>query len=425
MPPLASLEKDLDPRDQNLLGRYCRDFHLSQSRAEQLFKYAKDLRDWNEIEPLRGLLSTQLDNLAEQREGRPRPHPDQRKRAWEEIEAFYEKKQSVPPNFQRPAPKPRFSLPSVETLTNDNPILGPCPVRSEKTRCCNLQVLDVIQQCGFNCSYCAVQHFYNEKAVQVHSNLEEKLSKIRLDPEKWYHIGTGQASDSLLWSDKFQVIKPLLRFAESHPRVILEFKTKSANVEPLLAESLPPNILMTWSLNPDPVIAHEESLTPSVHARLRAARQMADRGVKVGFHFHPIIRFQGWKTEYGKLAEQLCQLFSPEEVVTVSLGTLTFSKANLKTIRKNGLGSQILRFPMEEIAGKYSYPYKIKREMFQHVYQALKAWHNRVFFYLCMEDKKLWPEVFGYDYASNEEFEAMMIQAYRKKIEGKISIPTL
>jgi spore photoproduct lyase len=77
--------------------------------------------------------------------------------------------------------------------------------------------------------------------------------------------------------------------------------------------------------------------------------------------------------------------------------------------------------PMEDAAGKLSYPYKLKVEFFSHVYQQFKVWHDSVFFYLCMEDASLWPAVFGYDYADNREFEDAMKKAYLDKINTRCS----
>ena len=138
----------------------------------------------------------------------------------------------------------------------------------------------------------------------------------------------------------------------------------------LLRRELPPNMLFTWSLNPDSFIRHEELLTAPLNARLRAARQLADAGAQVGFHFHPIVLYQGWKSEYRQMSQRFSRPISATRIGNVSLGTLTLSKSALKTIRHKTKQSQILRFPMQEIAGKFSYPYEVKREMFAHVYEA-------------------------------------------------------
>lgn len=422
-PNMLAIWQSFSEELQNLILHFQGKFHLSFSQFQGLLRHSKDLLDWREEKALLKFLWKELERqrlALEQSSGQASGKPDgpqQRREAWQALEAFYSAKQAELPRFHLP-PRQKPKLPKLkwEEVRSEQKLLGPCPVASVKTRCCNLQTLDVIQQCGFNCSYCAVQHFYNEKAVQVPEGLPEKLKNIQLDPERWYHIGTGQASDSMLWSKELGILEPLLDFARRNPRVMLELKTKSANISELLSQALPKNIFITWSLNPDNVIAHEESLTAPLEARLRAARTACDHGLKVGFHFHPMIRYQGWKNEYQELATRVCQVFKPSEIICISMGSLTFSKSVLKTIRNKSLGSQILRFPMEEIAGKFSYPYDVKKEMFASLYQAFSPWESEVFFYLCMEDPRLWPDVFGFDYTNNLEFEQDMLQSYRNKL---------
>ena len=71
-----------------------------------------------------------------------------------------------------------------------------------------------------------------------------------------------------------------------------------------------------------------------------------------------------------------------------------------------------------ETAGKLSYPAKIKRELFSYAYQGFETWHNKVFFYLCMEDTNLWEPVFGIEYDDNKHFEDEMKKNYLSKIEN-------
>ncbi len=119
-----------------------------------------------------------------------------------------------------------------------------------------------------------------------------------------------------------------------------------------------------------------------------------------------------------RLIQQLQSSFQPEEVALISLGTLTFTKPVLRKIRDSGISSQILKMPLLEADGKLSYPEEIKLELFNHCYNAFTpAWKSAVFFYLCMENQRLWKPLFGYDYQSNDEFEMAMKQHYLAKIE--------
>ena len=296
--------------------------------------------------------------------------------------------------------------------------LGRCPVASPRTMCCNLQTLDAVDNCGYGCSYCSIQSFFDGKQISFDKGFSDKLKNLEFDAEKTYHIGTGQSSDSLMWGNSHGVLDAVIDLAWAHPNVILELKTKSANVSHLLRTDAPKNIICTWSLNTPALIQNEEHGTASLAKRLEAARKVADAGFLVGFHFHPIVHYDRWQQDYALVIEQLGSLFKPEEVALVSMGTLTYIKSVMREIRKRAIPTQILKMPMVDSDGKQSYPDEIKLALFSHVYNSFpENWKDDVFYYLCMENPRLWKPVFGYEYASNDEFETAMKKAYMDKIK--------
>lgn len=295
--------------------------------------------------------------------------------------------------------------------------LGFCPVASPKTRCCNLLTLDAVDNCGYACSYCSIQSFFTGNQVTFDSHFGEKLRQIPIDPQRIYHIGTGQSSDSLMWGNSNGVLDALIEFAADHPNVILELKSKSANVSHLLDSELPPNLICSWSLNPQRIIDNEEHGSASLPRRLDAAERLAAKGAVVGFHFHPMIHYRQWREDYAALFREVQQRFAPRQVAMVSLGTLTFIKPVMRKIREQGLRSQILKMPLVEADGKLSYPDDIKLELFSHAWESFsRQWREQVFFYLCMENQRLWQPLFGHSYASNEDLEEAMKASYMGKI---------
>ena len=307
---------------------------------------------------------------------------------------------------------------SVEPMDPHARLLGTCPVAGEKTRCCNLETLDAVKQCGFGCSYCSIQSFYDEDRVYFHEDLHRKLEEIELDPGKLYHIGTGQSSDSLMWGNRNGLLGDLFSFASDNQNVILELKTKAARTDWLELDSIPKNVIATWSLNTPTIIKAEEHLTASLEARLKAARAAADAGLLVGFHFHPMVWYAGWEQEYAEVIDTVTSMFLPSEVCMVSLGTLTFIRPVIRKLRSSGRKTRVTEIPLNDAAGKSSYPKDIKEALFRHAYDRFSdEWKEEVFFYLCMEDPALWEPVFGRSYHDNGEFEAAMKQAYMTKID--------
>ena len=294
----------------------------------------------------------------------------------------------------------------------------PCPRDGEQTRCCNLRTLDAVQQCAFACAYCSIQSFYSENEIRVLKDLKQHLEEMTLEEGTW-HIGTGQSSDSLLLGDDYGTLTALCSFAEKHPDVIVELKTKSARTD-WIGMDIPHNIVSTWSLNARTPALKEEHLAASPKARIEAAAVCAQAGHLVGFHIHPMVFFNGWENEYKDLVMALCDSIDPENAVMVGIGTLTFTKQNLRTLRESGRPTRVTQMPMAPIAGKFSYDLETKRKMFSHVYSCFpQDWKDKVFFYLCMEDPSLWEPCLGRSYSCNADFEADMKRHYLAKVRSE------
>ena len=310
----------------------------------------------------------------------------------------------------RPSPR------KIKLSNEDNEVFGACPVASEKTVCCNLMTIDAVQGCSLGCSYCSIQTFYNDGKIAVDKNLAEKLSNIPLDPNKKYHIGSGQSSDSLAIGNREGVLDAQLNFARDNPNIILEFKTKSNNISYLLDTEIPKNVFISWSLNPQLFIDNEEHGTASFEQRISSARALSDKGVSIGFHFHPIVYYEGYELDYKEIIDRVKSIFSPSEIAMISMGTLTFIKPAIKKIRSSGLSSKVLQIPMADAVGKSSYTKEIKKEIFGHVYSQFFDWHDDVFFYLCMEERSIWESVFGGAYDNNKEFEEKLYDCVTSKM---------
>ena len=317
------------------------------------------------------------------------------------------------PTFNFDSPKPNI----VSDFQAPDRIIGncPCPKDGELTRCCNLKTLDAVQQCGFACAYCSIQSFYANDQIKVVSNLEQYLDNLKLDEKTW-HIGTGQASDSLLLSDDYGTLTALGKFASKNPKLIIELKTKSARTD-WLKLNLPKNIVATWSVNAKTIVEKEEHLTASLKGRIEAAKKCVSSGRLVGFHIHPMVYFKGWQEEYKALVDQITSEINPDKVVMIGVGALTFTKQNLKALRESERPTRVTEMLLTPAAGKFSYPLEVKQEMFSYVYSLFpQEWKEKVFFYLCMEDPSLWQPCLGRQYNCNTDFEADMKAHYLAKL---------
>jgi spore photoproduct lyase len=399
----------LPVEEQEFLHQQAERFRFTQQELRIVAEIAMDLAMWQE-----GGIRERWPQGADER-----PTKQDKQRLIKELESTWRALKASPNRYDiQENAQPSVAVDAV-AVQKERLGLGQCPVASPKTRCCNLLTLDAVENCGFECSYCSIQPFFGNRQVYFDTRFGEKLADLQIEPEQIYHIGTGQSSDSLMWGNSHGTLEALLEFARSHPNVILELKSKSDNIGYLLEQPLPANLICSWSLSPQTIIDHEEHGSSSLERRLWAARQIADHGGLVGFHFHPIIHYHGWREEYAAIAESIQQQFLPRELVMVSLGTLTYTKPVIRQIREKGAMSKILKMDLVEADGKLSYPDEIKRELFSHLYDSFSPqWKNELFFYLCMENQRHWEPVFGYQYESNEQFEAAMKTAYMEKIRA-------
>ena len=391
----------LNDLEQSFIRAKANELKFSYQELRQIIEIAVDLRMWGEA----GIIASW-------------PEHEQKKVVFTRLRNHYESLRKTPNSYEgfEPDIKAHEQKFTFHTKQKEGLGLGMCPVASEKTRCCNLMTLDAVESCGFDCTYCSIQSFYKQDKITFDSGFAQKLKNLNLNPNKTYHIGTGQSSDSLMWGNKEGILDALFEFARENPNVLLEFKTKSKKIGYFLENEVPKNIICTYSLNTQTIVENEEHLAASLDERIAAARTLADKGVVVGFHFHPIVVYENYLQEYGAVYERLQNTFKPEEVALVSMGTLTFIKPVIKQLRERDFKSKILQMPFEDASGKSSYPLEVKEEMFKHAYESFSQWHDKVFFYLCMEDHTLWKRCFGYEYNTNEDLERAMLYAYAKKV---------
>ncbi|MDQ3001434.1 MAG: DNA photolyase [Fibrobacterota bacterium] len=391
----------LAPEDLALLFRLEKGFAFTFQQLRLFARWSLDCASWGEMD----FRKTALGGIdaAVPGSGNPRQQGEAVFAALQTSYDFLAAKAKV-----YPSQSPKETLPSHRFVEKDlkGRIFRLCPAASEKAVCCNLKVLNIVDNCAMACSYCVLQNHYDEATIAVPVNLKAKLAEIELNPEKRYRIGTGEYSDSLLWGNKNDILADLCDFARANPNAIIELKTKSANVGWILENDIPPNVCCTWSLNPQIIIANEEHKTASLDRRLEAARAVADKGVKVGFHFHPMFYFEGWEAEYQALIARVIATFRPEEVLWVSLGCITLLKGFAQDFRLKFRHSKLLQMETETTPdGKITYAFAVREKLYRNALQALEPWKDQVFQYMCMEHKPMWDTVMGFAYPNMAVFD--------------------
>ena len=296
--------------------------------------------------------------------------------------------------------------------------LKPCPGTSNHI-CCGYYVINAITNCPMNCSYCVLQGYLNNPFLTLYSNWDDLLQEIDhflpSNPQSILRLGTGELSDSLALDPIFPLSHVLIPFFAERHNGILELKTKSASVDHLLHLNHRGKTVVSWSLNPPKIIGEEEMRTAPLEERIDAAKKCQGKGYPLGFHFDPIIYYEGWEKEYKETIFQLFKQIDPQRVIWISLGGFRYPP-QLKGIVEE-------RFPTTKIFlgelfpgkdGKFRYFKEIRLEMYRKMVEWLREVDPSLFVYLCMESKEIWERVFGW--APSNSFH--LNQLFEKRLKG-------
>ena len=280
----------------------------------------------------------------------------------------------------------------------NGPFIKHCPC-SPGAVACGYFNLNLQSGCPFDCSYCILQAYLEDKNRAVFYNnwtaLETELQEF-LATNKEVRIGTGELSDSLAYEKILPGAARILELFQGFPETVFEFKTKAVAIRALLeAKEVPANIVVSWSLNPAPLIRREEPLTPSLPRRLRALAAVQAKGFAIGIHFDPLILFPGWQVHYRELIRSLSRVIDPGRVAWWSLGALRFPAELKKHIFRHRESQLFWGELIEGQDKKYRYFMPLRLELFRFVRDEIRARLSRhVPFYLCMEDQDTWKEIF-------------------------------
>ena len=275
-----------------------------------------------------------------------------------------------------------------------------CP-GTQRYICCGYQILNLVNNCEINCSYCILQGYLNSPFIIVYVNIEDLFSelgqKLSQNRDKFFRIGTGELADSLSTDHLTNFSQQLVSFFKDKKNAVLELKTKTTLIENFLREPHNRRTVVAWSMNTPTISAREESAAPDIEERLAAAQKCQEAGFRLAFHFDPMIYYDGWEEDYRIVVEKIFRVINPQNIIWISLGALRYPPHLDNIIRTNHPNSKIVYgelFP--GIDGKMRYFKPIRIKMFRKMYQWIRSFDPDVFIYLCMESSEVWEKSFGW-----------------------------
>jgi spore photoproduct lyase len=286
--------------------------------------------------------------------------------------------------------------------------------------CCNVKVLKSVSNCPFDCSYCFLQNYLTNPDLEVVNDYtqltQEIIEKVQRQPWRFFRIGTWELGDSLALEDRTGQAAKLIHFFATCPNAILELKTKSDNVAPILHCDHQQRTVVSWSMNTDYIIRTEEHKTASLDHRLAAIHQVVDAGYLVGLHLDPMIYYPEWQADYTSLIQQLAAIVPQNQIAWISIGSLRFNPEQKRLIENNFRGSTLTC--QEMITGpdnKMRYVKPIRTQMYTHVFQHIRqAWGPNTLVYLCMERWSMWQAVMDYHPTSIGELDYIFADHFHR-----------
>ncbi len=278
--------------------------------------------------------------------------------------------------------------------------LRPCPGTSHY-RCCGYHILHIGENCPLACSYCILQAYFDDPTLKVWANWDdleaEVVTTLRAYPKRRWRLGTGEFTDSLALEPLTGMSAWLVELLSPWANVVLELKSKVADLSWLAAVRDPRRVLAAWSVNAPEVIAREEQgPRADLLQRLNAARTCAAAGVRVCLHFDPILFYPGWEQGYQQAVEAIADTLRPKDVAFISLGSFRGMPRLIASIRE--------RFPQAQYAvaelvpgldGKLRLLRPLRTRQLAFVAQLLRQAGFGDQLYLCMESDVVWQAVLG------------------------------
>lgn len=272
--------------------------------------------------------------------------------------------------------------------------LKPCPCSCGSAGC-GYNLINLGFGCRFECEYCFLQQYQNLHAILLPANIGEFLQKIdggtyRKGPFDRPRIGSGEFTDSLVFDELTQYTKQLVPFFRARPHWQFEFKTKSTQIDGLLQAGGCENVVVSWSVNSAKITDEAEHFTPPLSARLRAACEVARAGYRVGFHFDPVVIYDGYQADYARTVQAMADTLDTlahNKIAWISVGTLRFSRELKKQVE--------VRFPQNflldgefllDFDGKMRYGEAQRLEAYRFLLPLLRKTFPQTHVYLCMED---------------------------------------
>lgn len=208
-----------------------------------------------------------------------------------------------------------------------------------------------VMGCLYDCDYCYLQGLYPSANTVLFVNIDNAFDQLLPYLDRKTLVATSYDTDTLAIESLTGQTQQWLEFAEKHPNLHLEIRTKSANIKSLKNSQPIDRVVLAWTLSPQSIIDRYEHHTPSLEKRLNAIHEAIALGWKVRLCIDPVIYSDDFHTLYPHLIETVFKKIAPEHIEHLTLGSFRMSQSHLRSLKK--LRRSDIAF----------YPYSVQNEM--------------------------------------------------------------
>ena len=221
--------------------------------------------------------------------------------------------------------------------------------------------------CIYDCRYCFLQGMYASANYVLFINYEDFLQQIESTinsyPGEELAFFSGYDCDSLALENITKFTSYILPFFKKHPAALLELRTKSVQLKPMLASTVVENCVIAYSLMPEQISKALDVKAPSIERRVDAMKKLALKGWKVGLRFDPLIHGRDWKKLYKELIEKIFNEIPKNSIHSISFGALRFPKSMYKKINIMYPDEKLFSGPLTNQGQLVSYNSDVENEM--------------------------------------------------------------
>ena len=215
--------------------------------------------------------------------------------------------------------------------------------------------------CIYDCRYCFLQGMFRSANYVLFVNYEDFADAIAATAGRLPDVArpvffSGYDCDSFALEAITGFVAHFLPFFQCRPALTLELRTKSLATARLLQYPPIDNVVVAFSLTPDPVSRALEHKVPALSRRLELIAKLAAAGWPIGLRFDPLIDHAEFERNYLALFDSVFQLVPAQAIHSVTYGSLRFPESMFRTVARLYPEEPLFASDFANDSGMIAYP---------------------------------------------------------------------